>query len=137
MIDIDQFKEINDRCGHQVGDEILRRLTSIVTGAIRQSVDVFARLGGDEFVILAPETGAYGAGVLAERLRQSIEQGHFLAGGQLAPFTASFGVATAEGRHSADSVEEMLRRADESLYLSKKNGRNRVTFFGDGAGEAS
>jgi len=119
LFDIDHFKQLNDRFGHQAGDAALSQLAGRVVPAIRAS-DIFARWGGEEFVILVPGATAENARLLAEKLRSEIEHGEFAPVGQL---TCSFGVA--EFR-KGDSADDLLRRADQALYRAKQGGRNRV-----------
>ncbi len=119
LLDIDHFKQLNDRFGHQAGDAVLSQLAAQILHAIRAS-DVFARWGGEEFAILVPGATAESARRLAEKLRGEIEYGEFAAVGRL---TCSFGVA--EFRKD-DSADDLLRRADEALYRAKQGGRNRV-----------
>jgi len=127
MLDIDKFKTINDTYGHDIGDEVLQLLSKIGVQTVRH-LDVFARLGGEEFVVLMPGTDkAQGVG-MAERMRKIFEKqdfGHEWKGEPI-PFTVSIGVATISEQDS--SVDSMLKRADEALYVAKNNGRNRVEF---------
>lgn len=120
FFDLDNFKDVNDKYGHLVGDDVLEKLTEIVSKANR-SADIFARYGGEEFIILAPETNLSGASIHAERLRNDIEQYEFPTAGHI---TSSFGVA--EFNVEEDSVESILERADKALYMAKEYGRNRV-----------
>lgn len=125
MIDIDHFKVINDRHGHDVGDQVLQRVAALVRDTVRQSVDVVARFGGEEFVLLLPETGLAGARILAERIRKAFEESLVDTDGGPVSFTASFGVE--EFRTALDTgVETVLKRADDALYRAKAAGRNRV-----------
>jgi len=119
MCDIDHFKQINDRYGHQSGDRVLKRLTRLITGNIR-SIDFFARWGGEEFVILSPGTETGGAAVLAEKIRRKVEVYNFEEPENL---TLSFGVASFK---PGDSAGKLINRADEAMYRAKKNGRNQV-----------
>lgn len=119
MIDIDHFKEVNDLHGHHTGDLVLKQLVNIFQKNIR-STDALGRWGGEEFLIVCPETTLANAHVMAEKLRQKVEKFNFPNVGQK---TASFGVA---GLVPEDDVDSLLRRADQSLYLAKNNGRNRV-----------
>jgi diguanylate cyclase (GGDEF)-like protein len=120
LMDIDHFKQVNDRYGHMVGDEVLVGLTHLIKSKIRTN-DLFARWGGEEFVILLPDTDSEGAWILAENLRKMIEIYTFSAGISL---TCSFGVA-------AKKQEDiyLFRKADEALYRAKLNGRNRVVTY--------
>ncbi|MDP5292866.1 diguanylate cyclase [Oceanimonas sp. CHS3-5] len=119
MLDVDHFKQVNDSCGHAVGDQVLRRLAALMREHTRRS-DCPGRWGGEEFLILCPNTDVEGAYRLAEALRRRIEQEAFPVIGRR---TCSFGV-TAIG--PGDQAREMLTRADEALYRAKSGGRNRV-----------
>lgn len=120
MFDIDQFKAVNDDHGHNVGDDVLRRIAEAVRPRLR-TTDNFGRWGGEEFVVLLPQTGLDGAKTLAEDLRARIEALEFEDGLRV---TASFGVAT-----RMDDADEtaFIERADQALYASKDRGRNRVS----------
>ncbi len=119
MVDVDNFKLVNDRHGHVAGDEVLRRVASTLMSVARES-DAVCRYGGEEFCVLLPETRIEQAATVAERLRQAIAELDF---GPLA-VTASLGVSTIEGG-TADP-RELLEQADRSLYYAKHRGRNRV-----------
>jgi diguanylate cyclase (GGDEF)-like protein len=119
MVDIDNFKQVNDQLGHQQGDEILIRVAQILEARIRES-DTAVRWGGEEFVIICPDTAIDGALAFSETLRASIEKEYQEA--EVA-VTASFGVAQL---HDGEAVESLMRRADQVLYLAKDGGRNRV-----------
>ncbi|MEZ5666390.1 MAG: diguanylate cyclase [Alphaproteobacteria bacterium] len=127
MIDIDKFKSVNDVYGHHAGDAVLKTMAAVCMGAVRQPVDMFARLGGEEFVLLLPETGLDGAEALAERLRAMLEATVVDHEGRTLRFTASFGVASVEPAAGPHALDAALQAADACLYLSKKQGRNRVT----------
>ena len=120
MLDLDWFKKVNDTQGHAAGDELLRDVAALCAGALRRE-DVFARFGGEEFVVIAPQTDVPEAGLLAQRMRASIEKTGFAATGG-AMVTASFGVAGARG----GSLRTLLKSADAALYEAKLAGRNRV-----------
>jgi diguanylate cyclase (GGDEF)-like protein len=124
MIDIDHFKQVNDRHGHKAGDDVLRRFASVVKACLRQ-VDVFGRLGGEEFAVLMPETTEQGAVVAAERIRKAVEKAEFDMGGQSLSITASIGSITGHG-----PLELALKKADEAMYRAKRDGRNRVVMAG-------
>ncbi len=119
MIDIDHFKRINDTQGHNVGDQVLRRLASIISNRVR-TTDFAGRWGGEEFLVLCAETALPEAAELAEVLRSRVEQHDF---GLAAPLTASFGVAEYDANESRESF---TARVDQQLYLAKQQGRNRV-----------
>jgi diguanylate cyclase (GGDEF)-like protein len=123
--DLDNFKLVNDRFGHQTGDEVLRRFADLVREHLRD-VDVPGRIGGEEFAILLPETDAVGAVAVAERVRRSLRSLR-PAPERGSAVTASFGVAQLA---SGESGDELLRRADVALYRAKSEGRNTVTVEG-------
>lgn len=123
ILDLDRFKEINDRRGHAVGDEALQQVAGALQDGVR-AADFVARWGGEEFVVLAPKTDAAGAAELAERLRQRLARK--TAGSSLPGITASIGVAVCQPGESADAL---FRRADRALYRAKEQGRNRVVML--------
>ncbi|RYD26182.1 MAG: GGDEF domain-containing protein, partial [Lysobacteraceae bacterium] len=123
LIDIDHFKSINDRYGHPVGDLMLQTLTRICMSVLR-SDSLFSRLGGEEFAALLPNTSQDNALATAERLRAAIAAESVVTAGQEIRITASFGYVTADDQ--ANSVDAMIRMADERLYEAKRTGRNRV-----------
>ncbi len=127
MIDIDNFKMINDTYGHSAGDRILQIMCDVCRGTIRESIDHLSRWGGEEFLVLAPETDGAGAAALAERLRQRIADEEIVIDGRPLSFTASFGVATADRGCDNSAMKDLLEQADKCLYRSKSQGRNRVT----------
>lgn len=119
MLDLDKFKNINDCFGHLVGDQVLQHLGVLLRSFFRQT-DTPGRWGGEEFLVLLPGLTAEQADVVAERLRQHIEAEDFPGAGRC---TASIGVA----QHlPGESMEELIARVDEALYLAKETGRNRV-----------
>lgn len=122
IFDIDHFKQVNDRYGHNVGDYVLKTIASLVQSLIRSS-DTFARWGGEEFIILAPNTALENALYLAEKLRAAIEKYNF---DFVEKVTCSFGVA--EFANNVD-FEGLVERADKALYAAKRSGRNRVESF--------
>jgi len=126
MIDVDFFKHVNDKYGHQVGDSVLIELTEIVSNKIRKT-DVFARYGGEEFVLLMPGTDTNGAMEKAENLREAVSDFHFTGCKEL---TCSFGVA---GYKEGDTVDSFVQKADIALYNAKSKGRNNVQVFSEGS----
>jgi diguanylate cyclase (GGDEF)-like protein len=120
LVDLDHFKLVNDRHGHNRGDELLAAVGSVFSSELRAG-DFAARYGGEEFLLLLPDTGTSGAEVLAEKLRASIEA--VALRGIEAP-TASFGIATLPD-HAADA-EMLVRQADRAMYRAKEAGRNRI-----------
>jgi diguanylate cyclase (GGDEF)-like protein len=124
MVDIDHFKKINDRYGHQVGDAILREVARVLMGALR-SVDVIGRYGGEEFVVILPHTRYDEARQTAERLRALVERHLFQAFDHELRITVSVGVATYPSA-GVEAPSALVRESDRSLYRAKQAGRNRV-----------
>jgi len=128
MIDIDNFKRVNDQHGHGAGDEVLRLIAHTIHGALRKE-DVLARYGGDEFVVLARETPLVGARSLGDRVRKAVERTRISWQGQALALTVSVGATVAGGqaRYEAGRTErEVLEAADRALYQAKESGRNCV-----------
>lgn len=123
MLDMDDFKRVNNSFGHKAGDEVLLACAHIVEGTIRLT-DIIGRYGGDEFLVLAPNTDSAGAGELAERIRLAFAKTPILAAEQAVHLTVSIGAVSAEGR--ASSMDELLQAADHALYQAKHQGRNRI-----------
>ncbi len=126
IIDLDDFKSINDTYGHDVGDEVLKKVAEIVRMTLRK-VDIFARYGGDEFVIALPETGLSQAVKVAERLCQNIAEISLNSSCSPRHLTMSIGL-TVTGPDSPDLMK-LLKQADEALYQAKRKGKNRVELF--------
>lgn len=133
MIDLDDFKRINDIHGHLAGDAVLREFSSLISSVVRRS-DYLARYGGEEFVLVLPATSLYNAVQLAEKLRKCVEACEIIHDGQKISVTASFGIASLE---SKKTVESLLHEADTRLYTAKANGKNSVVpaFFPCTAGK--
>ena len=122
MIDIDHFKDINDRYGHQFGDAALRRIVELCLATVRAS-DFVARYGGEEFCVLLPETSLVEGIALAERLRETVAASDIRYLELTTRITISAGIAASR---AGDGPDDILRRADEALYRAKAGGRNRV-----------
>jgi diguanylate cyclase (GGDEF)-like protein len=122
LLDVDHFKRVNDRHGHDCGDEVLRRVAAVVAANLRAS-DVFGRWGGEEFLIACTGTRLRDAARLAEKLRERIENSQIGSSAGRIHVTASFGVALAPPGALASGA---LKRADQALYRAKDAGRNRV-----------
>ncbi|MGC9456319.1 MAG: diguanylate cyclase [Halothiobacillaceae bacterium] len=122
FLDVDHFKQVNDRHGHAVGDLVLKEFV-VRCGRKLRAADTLARLGGEEFAILLPETDLDGATQVAEHLRQDLAAEPLRIDGQLMSVTASVGVAQLRPDESVDS---WLGRADHAMYEAKRRGRNRV-----------
>ncbi len=127
MLDLDHFKRVNDTYGHQIGDIVLQQIAQRLKRVLRRT-DFLARYGGEEFVVLAPQTPADRALILAERLRQVIAESPISVSPDLQlRITISIGVAVFP--EHAQNGNELVRAADEALYKAKQTGRNRVCLF--------
>jgi len=118
LIDLDDFKAVNDICGHEGGDQVLVSLVRLVCGRVRSS-DLVARWGGDEFVVVCRDTALQDAATLARNLREGFEREPLH---ETCPVSASFGVAAL----GQETISAMFRRADQALYEAKRTGRNMV-----------
>ena len=125
ILDIDNFKSVNDTYGHLIGDEVLKEMAAITRENIRES-DIFARWGGEEFSILLPETTVEGGATMAEKIRNCIKSHRFNKAGNL---TCSFGVAELIPDEPKDTL---ISNADWALYHSKNNGKNQVAVYENG-----
>jgi diguanylate cyclase (GGDEF)-like protein len=123
MIDIDFFKTINDRFGHEVGDQMIVHLTTLARASKRDS-DVLARIGGEEFALLLPETDLAQAQLVAERLRRDVGENPLIAKSDRILTTISIGVAVCNV--AMIGIADLMRAADQALYDAKGGGRNRV-----------
>lgn len=123
LIDLDDFKKINDTYGHLIGDKALQEVAKLIKGGLRNN-DFAARYGGEEFTVLLPETDLVASAIVAERLRRDLDQTCFTVRGLPTDITASFGVS--QFHHDDEEPEEAFERADQALYLAKSRGKNRV-----------
>jgi len=126
MVDLDGLKMINDRYGHNVGDEFLRRLAEMIRSSTRNS-DIAARWGGDEFMLIAPETDCMDAASIGERIRSQVEEYVMEIKGDDVRMGISIGVASYPDH--ALSVAELLQKVDSAMYSAKKSGKNRVCIY--------
>lgn len=126
MLDLDHFKQINDQYGHSVGDEVLKAVATTLKGQLR-NVDMVFRYGGEEFLVLLSGTCREAAAMIGERLRCSVLELQCLAEGRAIELSISLGCSTLL---PGESAESLLRRADNALYVAKRNGRNRLTMAG-------
>ncbi len=130
LFDADDFKHYNDSNGHLAGNKALKKLATIIKGAVRE-VDVVARFGGEEFALLLPETNKQGAFTIADRICRAVEQARFV-NGKAQPngrFSVSGGVATLHV--DADNSTSLIRKADQALYQAKARGKNQVALYVD------
>jgi len=125
LIDADHFKRINDRFGHEVGDQALLKIVVALKDSLRES-DLLGRYGGEEFAALLPDADQASALHVAERLRASVEISEFAVGEHAIPLRVSIGVATVEPQQGESKLVLLLRHADLALYAAKAAGRNRV-----------
>jgi diguanylate cyclase (GGDEF)-like protein len=125
--DIDRFKSVNDTYGHRFGDQVLEEVARVFQGVLRTS-DVLARYGGEEFVVLAVQPTEKGLEKLAERIRGNVAAHNFLFEGRRVEVTVSIGAAIKIPRRNSEITgDRLITAADEAMYESKHNGRNRVT----------
>lgn len=124
MMDLDHFKQINDQYGHLIGDEVLKEFANVIKNNIRKS-DFFARWGGEEFILLVPEIDKEKVLLFGKKLLKLIEN-HFKNHSKLPPLTVSIGITMFQEN---DTMKSLVERADQSLYLAKERGRNRMEFL--------
>jgi diguanylate cyclase (GGDEF)-like protein len=122
MVDLDRFKRINDDHGHAAGDELLRRVATLLSSVVR-AADGVVRWGGEEFLLILPAVDRAQTHIIVERARETIEADRLVVGGKVLRITISAGVAE---RRPGESRDQLIARADDALYLAKNNGRNRV-----------
>ncbi len=130
MIDIDHFKSVNDRFGHDVGDEVLRRTAAVLDKGVRKD-EFVSRLGGEEFLVICHRASLEDAELCAERLRRMVSENQISFGGFEGAITISLGVAAT--KPPVESYEALLRAADEAVYTAKRSGRDRVCSTRSGA----
>lgn len=129
MFDIDFFKKFNDTYGHECGDFVLKSVADLIRKNLRES-DVASRYGGEEFTCLLMEAGKDEAMVVAERIRSTINEHDFVYNDQHLHVTISGGISVFDAETNlVSSPNEFVNQADQGLYMSKNNGRNRVTYF--------
>src|SRR5258708_23000990 len=130
MMDVDDFKKLNDTYGHLVGDRVLRAIANVVKAQMR-GVDTAARYGGEEISVILPRTEIVGAYALAERIREAVAELRLTTDDdppKVLGVTASLGCA-AFPESKAENGEDLVRRADRALYRAKKTGKNRLELF--------
>lgn len=124
MLDIDHFKEVNDRFGHQFGDMVLQQLAQVMLDCVRQ-IDVVARYGGEEFLIILPQTHFSGSLTVADRIWRAIKAEEFTDQSHKHHLTASIGISFYPNKN-VNSVDDLVSFADEALYQAKREGRDRI-----------
>jgi diguanylate cyclase (GGDEF)-like protein len=130
LIDVDHFKLVNDRYGHQTGDLVLREIASHLMKG-RREIDTVARYGGEEFIIILPDTNLAGADCVAQRLREDIESTGFAAGALSQPVRLTISLGAASFPRDAQSKSDLLEASDIALYAAKDGGRNRVVLHSE------
>lgn len=126
MFDSDNLKVINDAHGHLAGTELIRLIAAVLSKNLRGS-DVVARYGGDEFIVLFPETNSQSAAIPAERIRRTMEEASLEFNGTTLRTTLSIGIASYP--EHGDDIEAVMAHADQAMYTSKREGKNRVTLY--------
>ncbi|BBP60757.1 EAL domain-containing protein [Pseudomonas sp. St316] len=126
FLDLDQFKLVNDTCGHAAGDELLRHICALLQSGLREN-DTLARLGGDEFGILLENCSPEAAEKIAEVLRQTVQNLHFVWKGR--PFVTTVSIGLVHIAQTPTTLEASLRAADMACYMAKEKGRNRVQVY--------
>ena len=126
MVDIDHFKQINDQHGHSIGDEALKAVANALKDSLR-NVDMVFRYGGEEFLVLLSNTSREAASIVGERLRMAVMGIQYLVEHRTIDLSISLGCASLL---PGESMESLLRRADSALYVSKREGRNRLSMAG-------
>lgn len=124
VIDIDCFKKVNDHYGHLCGDNALKHISEIIKSNVRNS-DAYVRLGGEEFAIILPNTHLEEGRLLAERIREAVEQSDFTYNNEHIHISISMGITLYEG----EKTEGFIEKADKALYRAKENGRNQVVVY--------
>ena len=124
IIDIDNFKEINDRYGHLTGDKVLEISAELIKNSLRKD-DFVARYGGDEFIAILPQIDLRNAYIAGERLRHAVESETFLFNGSMIKLTISLGISTYQ---DGNTTQDLIKTADDNLYKAKKEGRNRTCY---------
>jgi diguanylate cyclase (GGDEF)-like protein len=130
MVDIDDFKQYNDRNGHQAGDVALK-ITAHSLKAVLRSADIACRYGGEEFCILLPQTSVTEAGVIAERMRLKVTETEYPYGKSQPMGTVSISIGISTFARHIDTAESVIAAADRALYNAKRQGKNRIEFYVD------
>jgi diguanylate cyclase (GGDEF)-like protein len=130
MLDLDEFKKVNDRYGHEAGDLLLQQVADVMKSSLRE-IDLLGRLGGEEFAVLLPNTLLEDAVLLAERVRHSIANLSMLWPGQDLSSTVTISIGAAAYTDAMLGIDDLLRNADAALYQAKHSGRNCVVVYAD------
>lgn len=132
IVDIDNFKAINDRWGHNTGDAVITTVAQVASKTLRAN-DIISRIGGDEFLIALPRSSAEQASDIAQRILHEMHQTHIDSHhGETLTVTLSIGIACCDGQlDTSDSIDDLVEKADQALYQSKRNGKNQFTLYTD------
>lgn len=128
ILDLDHFKQLNDKYGHIFGDECLRQASERIQACVKRPQDRVFRYGGEEFVVVLPDTSIKAAKYIAEKILTNFRSEAMVVQGERVPLTISIGIASSEGKERDLDVAELLQEADEQLYRAKELGRDRVEF---------
>ncbi len=124
LLDVDNFKEINDSYGHLAGDFVLKSMAQLIEKNLR-TIDMVGRYGGEEFIVILPQTDLKNAHIAGERLRQAVEATTFLHDDKMIQLTISLGVATYQ---DGKNTQSLIKIADDNLYRAKKEGKNKICY---------
>lgn len=128
MLDIDNFKSVNDTYGHKVGDDVIISIANRLKLISRDS-DIVCRFGGEEFILLLPNTDKKGAEIIANKVRKSIEKIEiYINDNKNINVTVSIGISLVDVP-SSENLEKSIKQADDALYIAKENGKNRIEFY--------
>ena len=128
MIDLDFFKDYNDKYGHAIGDKVLKEVSSSIKASIR-SIDIPCRFGGDEFTIILPETESFGSSQVAERIMEKLKKSSLFDGHQDKQIQVTISIGHATYPEDANNSKELFVRADEALYKAKNSGKSRIIAY--------
>ena len=128
MMDIDEFKHVNDSYGHETGDMVLRQIAAVLKSSLR-ATDVLGRMGGEEFAVLLPDTPLSDAALLAERIRISVANTSLETSDHSLTISITICVGIAAYELEMGNIDDLLRNADRALYYAKNNGRNRIMIY--------
>ena len=133
MLDIDEFKKVNDTCGHEAGDLALQQVAAALKSSLRE-IDILGRIGGEEFAVLLPNTLLQAATLLAERVQQTIVGTSLEMPGASMAITITISIGVAAATNEMSGIDDMLRNADAAMYQAKRYGGNRVVQYEDVSG---
>ena len=135
-LDIDFFKKVNDTYGHLIGDEVLKHVAEIMMKSVRDT-DIVTRYGGEEFIILAPRTTMQSTVKIAERIRRAIETNPYEVADKMIHITVSIGIAESITKDNTSTIEALIDKADQALYVAKESGRNQLKIYEDAKNDLS